>query len=138
MKKLIPFSLVVCMAICAIDGFAQVIASNFTAEPANHSKKDNTSSSGNLAAVVTQSYENKFNIVVHVENHDEGKFTVKLKSPTSLLHKESVKNKTYVRKYDMFNLPVGEYIVEVENGKEVFTKKISISKNNGARVLTIL
>ncbi|QHT70809.1 hypothetical protein GXP67_31250 [Rhodocytophaga rosea] len=129
MKKLLPLlSLTVFMAIYNIDCSAQALAANITEHPATNSKKDITDSASNLAALVIQSQENKFSVGVHVENREEGKFTVMLKSAASILHKEVVNDKMYARKYDMYNLPVGDYLIEIVNEKEAFTKKITISK----------
>jgi hypothetical protein len=37
----------------------------------------------------------------------------------------------------MYNLPVGDYEIEVKNEKEKFTKKLTIEIQNGKRVLII-
>ncbi|QHT66999.1 hypothetical protein GXP67_10240 [Rhodocytophaga rosea] len=138
MKNLLPIgSLIIGITLFSIQCSAQTASSQLAYEAVPNAKKTTASTQSNLAAVVTQSFENKFNVGVHIENKEEGKFTVKLKSASSVLHKEIIKNKTYVRRYDMYNLPVGDYEIEVDNGKDVFTQKITIKKNNGVRVLSL-
>ncbi|QHT68961.1 hypothetical protein GXP67_21065 [Rhodocytophaga rosea] len=139
MKTLLLFvSFVLCITISKIDCPAQTLASNYMLEPASGSKKSTSASSSKLAAIVVQSGDNKFSVGLHVESQMEGKLTIKLRSTTTVLHKEVVNSKTYARKYDMYNLPVGEYQIEVENKHEVYIKKMTIKSVNGVRVLSFL
>jgi hypothetical protein len=123
------------MSLCNIACSAQALAANFTPQSA---KSPNSSDPKHLAALVIQSVDNKFSLGLHVESYVEGKIVIKLRSSTTLLHKEVVEGKTYARKYDMFNLPVGDYQIEVENNKEVYMQKITIRVNNGVRVLKLI
>ncbi len=136
MKKAILFiSLVFFISQYKTQCCAQALASHFTAPSAKDSE---TSTPKKLAAIVIQSTDNKFSLGLHVESYLEGKLSIKLKSSTTILHKEVTESKTHVRKYDMYNLPVGDYQIEVENKQEVYTKKFTIRINNGVRVLSLI
>ncbi len=134
-KAIFCMSLVGLMSLYKIDSSAQTLASNFTAQSA---KNLQPVAAKKLAAIVIQSPDNKFSLGLHVESYLEGKLSIKLKSARTVLHKEVVDSKTYARKYDMYNLPVGDYQIEVENKQEVYTKKMSIQIQNGVRVLSLL
>ncbi|QHT70770.1 hypothetical protein GXP67_31040 [Rhodocytophaga rosea] len=135
---LLLVNIIVSLTITKIDSPAQALASNFTPKSVTNSPKSTPTSATNLAAIVVQSGDNKFSVGLHVESQMEGKLTIKLKSSTTVLHREVVNSKTYARKYDMYNLPVGEYQIEVESKQEIYTKKMSIKTLNGVRVLTLL
>jgi hypothetical protein len=116
---------------------------------ANHASAQNTAtaktadliasnSAGSLLVNVFQMNEDKFAIKVHFENYAKGGVTVRLKASGSVLHKEVVETATYARKYDMLNLPVGDYKIEVENSNKVYTRKITIRIENGRRVLNLM
>lgn len=102
--------------------------------------KSSLTTNGNLttlAATILQNPDDKFTVRLHVENYTTGDLSIKLKSSTTVLHKETVSHTKYARKYDMYNLPIGDYEIEVKNEKEKFAKKLTIKVENGKRVLLI-
>jgi hypothetical protein len=64
--------------------------------------------------------------------------TIKLSYLGSVIHKEISEEDLYRRKFDMQNLPLGEYAIEIANGNQVYAKKVSIKSENGVRVLSII
>ena len=93
--------------------------------------------STSLAAVVFKS-EDKFAVRLHFENFAKGNVTIKLKSVGTVLYQEVIDKAVYARKFDMFNLPNGDYKVEISNENQTYTKKIKIKSHNGVRDLILI
>ncbi|MDO1451529.1 hypothetical protein Q0590_34975 [Rhodocytophaga aerolata] len=139
MKNFIPFiSLFVYIVSFGTDGFSQTLSHTLPDQSANSTKMPQTSTSMHLAATVFQASDDPFSIRIHLENYGQGKVSIKLKSSTTLLHKEVIEHKTYARRYNMYNLPAGEYQIELKNEKQIYTKTVSIKNENGMRVLSII
>ena len=142
MKKLLTgVSLFILTAIFTTQASAQLLSSAQKITASTSKSKLNMSgdrSSMGLAAVVFTSIDDKEKIRIHFENYTEGKVSIKLSYLGSVIHQELSEEGLYRRKFDMHNLPLGEYAVEVTNDKQVYTKTIRIKRENGVRVLSII
>jgi hypothetical protein len=142
MKKVVTgVSFFILTLIFTTQASAQLLSSAKEITPSKNKVESNVNrgnSAVNMAAIVFTSSDDKEKIRIHFENYVKGKVTIKLSYLGSVIHKEISEEDLYRRKFDMQNLPLGEYAIEIANGNQVYAKKVSIKSENGVRVLSII
>lgn len=88
-----------------------------------------------MAVNLYQASEDQFSLILSFKNYLEGSTQVELTSldGTMVFYKTTVKEKVYQRKFNMFNLPLGHYKIEVRNRKDKMAKTLQISLTNGKK-----
>lgn len=67
-------------------------------------------------------------VAVIIKKEDDDKLTLNIKNQYGdYVYTQNIRRENYVMKrYDISQLPVGKYLIEIRRGNEVFTREISI------------
>jgi len=77
--------------------------------------------------VAVYQLENSSKFKVHFENIAEAPVVIRIRnSSNKVLHEEVVKDKKYVRKFDLESMADGNYTFEITNKEESYTKEIEL------------
>jgi hypothetical protein len=109
-----------------------------TNEPTNDDTKKADKKASSLNVLVLRQ-EQGLRLSIHCQNQATSTLKIFVKDDSDkILYQTEIAQSEYASKFDMNSLPNGSYTIELVNSKDTYTRKVTLSKKDGSRVLEVL